>query len=104
MTASAMRALAAAAIAQQDMIAGCNPGHLRTDRLDHACALVPEDGGARNPGFGAQVGVTEPGRVYPDENLIRSRLVEVDRFERERRIRRPTDRGGDLHQARSSRK
>jgi hypothetical protein len=51
MTASAMRALAAAAIAQQDMIAGCNPGHLRTDRLDHACALVPEDGGARNPGF-----------------------------------------------------
>jgi hypothetical protein len=104
MTASAVHTLTAAAIAQHDMIAGSNPRHLRTDRLDHARALMPEDGGTRNPRFGAQVRVTESGCVYPDEYLVRSRLVEVDRFERERRIRRPADRGGDLHQARSSRK
>ena len=104
MTASALRALTAAAIAQQDMVARRNPGHPRTDRLDHACALVPENGRTRNPGFGGQVGVAQTGRVYPDEHLVRSRLVEFDRFERERRIRRSTDRGSDLHQALSSRK
>ena len=79
--------LAAAAIAQQDMVAGCNPGHSLADRLDYTGTLVPEDGRTWNPGFGGQIGVTQPGRVYPDKHLVRPWLVEVDRFERERRIR-----------------
>jgi hypothetical protein len=69
------------------MVAGLNPCHPRTDRLDHACALMPEDGGARNPGLERQVGMAQPGRVDPDEYLVRAQLVEFDRFERERRAR-----------------
>jgi hypothetical protein len=48
-TGSALRALTAAAIGQQDMVTGFNPRHPRADRLDHTCTLVPENGRSRNP-------------------------------------------------------
>ncbi len=54
------------------MVAGYDPRHARTDRLDDAGALVSEHGRAAGLGGSVDcvlVGVADPARVQPDEHL-----------------------------------
>ena len=103
MTASALRALTAAAIAQQDMVARRNPGHPRTDRLDHACALVPENGGrvTRRVGAGGreEIRVAHTAGHEPDEHLSCTGLGQLELLHLERRPERLEHGGADLHAA-----
>jgi hypothetical protein len=65
---------------QHHMIPGRNPGNPRTNGLDDAGALVAEDHRLADQ-FGAaeQVGVAQAGSGDLDQDLTRSRVVQVDR-------------------------
>ena len=75
---------AAAAVgepAQDDMVAGVEPGDARADGLDDARAFVPEDRRARmvvDAVDDVEVGVADAARRHPDRDLARTGSVDLD--------------------------
>src|SRR5712691_9102439 len=84
------------------VIAGTQGGHLRAHRLDDAGALVAEDIWSiqrepPEPIHDVEVAVADAGRGGADEDLAAPRLVDVHRFDRQRLVHLPEDRGLHLH-------
>jgi hypothetical protein len=79
-----MALFAVAAVERQaydHVIAGLDGAHVRSDLLDHACRLMPEDGGKRMREVALQdveVGVAQPAGDDPDEHLARAGFGDLD--------------------------
>ncbi len=71
--------------AEHDAVAGHEPVHALTDRLDRSGAFVPEQHREGVPPAvlldHVQVAVTDARRLDPDEHLARSRLADLDLLE-----------------------
>ena len=84
------------------MVAGLDRRHLVADRLDDPGALMaehnrPVEREAPLPIDDMQIAVTHPGRRGADQHLAAPRLVDLDRFDRQRLVHLAKDRGVDLH-------
>ena len=84
------------------MIARLDRGHLGADRLDDPRTLVaehdrPVERKSPLPVDDVQIAVTHPGRRGADQHLAAPRLVDLDRFDRQRLVHLAKDRGVDLH-------
>ena len=84
------------------MVADAHAGHVVADRLDNAGALVAEHD--RPVGREAsdtiddmQIAVADPGRDGAHQHLAAQRLVDIDRFDRQRRVRLAENGGFYLH-------
>src|SRR2546427_5252191 len=83
--------------AGDDVVARPHGGHIGTDRLDDTGALVPQDDGAVEGEAAVavddvQVAVADTRRRRTDEDFTAPRLVDVDRFDRERLAASPESR------------
>ena len=103
MASEALRTIAAKPReAGDDVIARLDRRHLGADRLDDPRTLVAEHNRPveREPALAVyhmQIAVAHPGRRGADQHFAAPRLVDVDRFDRQRLVHLAKDRGIDLH-------
>ena len=82
------------------MVAWAYPLYGRPDLLDYACALVTDH---RRQGKGddarayVEVGVAHAGGDHANQDLVRSRILQVHLFKCKRRVFLMYDRCGGLH-------
>src|SRR5205814_1463406 len=95
-------AAAEAGEAGDDMVAGAHCRDVRADRLDDAGAFMAEhdravEREAADPVDDMQIAVTDAGRDGAHQHLAAERLVDIDRFDRQRFLHLAEDGGFDLH-------
>jgi hypothetical protein len=98
--ASAIRALTAPRVGDDDVIAGGEFRYVVADGLDDAGALVAENGGVGRVVVAVaavQVSLAHPARDDPDQRLVRPRVGQFERVDGERAEFFAHDGGGDVH-------
>ena len=83
------------------MVAGRHRAHTVADALDHATALVPQDGrrvaGRVGPGGGVHVGVADAAGHEPDQHLAGPGVGQLDLLDGEGPAELLQHRGAHLH-------